>query len=513
MSKGRGANDLASSYREATEFAGLGFYAYAIDGTLLFADRGTLRIIELDERYPDPAEVAGKHMLELVEYLEPPGRLRDEVLRRGHVHGEEYRFKTLRGTEKWVVHDSRLVRDPETGAESVHVVVRDITDHKRIEQALRVSEQRYRALFETMLDSFALCVAVPGPDGRPEDFRFAEVNPAFEALIGRGADDIVGRTMRGDSVAEDLGVFDTFVRVVATGESQRGEHYSRRLDKHLEGIVYRPQRGHVAAIFADVTDRRHLEAQLRQAAKMEAIGTLAGGVAHEINNPVNIIMNYGELIAREVGHESRAAEFAREIIAESQRIAEIVRSLLAFARSERETYSQARLSDIVDGAVVLVKKVLSKDQIAIEVDVPEGLPEVLCRTQQIQQVVMNLVTNARDALNARFEGYHEDKKVTITARAVSVDGQPHVRVTVEDRGTGIAPEALERVFDPFFTTKPTGAGTGLGLSVSHGIVDDHGGRLWVESEVGRWTRFQMDLAALPFLPPSEGAGRRGQGDR
>jgi len=137
----------------------------------------------------------------------------------------------------------------------------------------------------------------------------------------------------------------------------------------------------------------------------------------------------------------------------------------------------------------LTKALLRRDAIVLEVDVPEALPSINCRSQQLEQVLINLVTNARDALNEKYPERHPDKRLRISARTIAGG----VRLTVEDRGFGI-PEALrERIFDPFFTTKHEDKGTGLGLSISHGIVKEHAGRLWVESEVGKGTYFHVDL--------------------
>ena len=240
---------------------------------------------------------------------------------------------------------------------------------------------------------------------------------------------------------------------------------------------------------------RASEATLRHEQRLKSIGTLAGGVAHEINNPVNIIMNLAELIRDQVPPASPAAEDAGRIISESGRIARIVKDLLSFSRQEQESHSPARVKDIVDAVLSLTGKILSRDQIAVSCDVSAELPRVRCRSQQIMQVVMNLVTNARDALNERYPGFHEDKRLAITARVVEAGGRRLVRTTVEDRGPGI-PEAIrDRLFDPFFTTKPRDAGTGLGLAVSYGIVKEHHGELAFESAEGGPTRFHFDLPA------------------
>ena len=133
------------------------------------------------------------------------------------------------------------------------------------------------------------------------------------------------------------------------------------------------------------------------------------------------------------------------------------------------------------------------DQIDLQVDIPEDLPKFKCRSQQIQQVLMNLMTNARDALNARYPDYSPQKQLRVSARLLEKDGRRYIRTTVEDFGTGIEPEIRDRIFDPFFTTKPKETGTGLGLSISYGIVRNHRGELILESEPGQYTRFHMDL--------------------
>jgi signal transduction histidine kinase/HAMP domain-containing protein len=240
-------------------------------------------------------------------------------------------------------------------------------------------------------------------------------------------------------------------------------------------------------------ERETMRAQVIQSQKLESIGMLAGGVAHEINNPITGIMNYAQLIKDKMEPESGEHEFASEIIVETERVATIVSNLLTFARHDKQTHSPARMVDIVNGVTSLIRTVIKRDQVILEEDVPEDLPKLKCRNQQIQQVVMNLLTNARDALNQRYEGYDENKTIRISAHTFEQKGRVWIRTTVEDHGNGIPAEVRERMFDPFFTTKDRAKGTGLGLSISHGIVSDHHGELTVESEAGEYTRFHLDL--------------------
>jgi signal transduction histidine kinase len=159
----------------------------------------------------------------------------------------------------------------------------------------------------------------------------------------------------------------------------------------------------------------------------------------------------------------------------------------------RETHSPARVSDILDAAIELVGRRLISDAIDLRIDLPEDLPTIRCRSQQIQQVFLNLVTNARHALNERYPHDDPDKILEISASAVDIDGQDGVRVIFRDHGVGIPEAVLPRLFDPFFSTRPEGEGTGLGLSVSYGIVRDHQGRIHFESVEGEHTTAIVDL--------------------
>ncbi|MDP8205265.1 MAG: HAMP domain-containing sensor histidine kinase, partial [Candidatus Electryonea clarkiae] len=176
-----------------------------------------------------------------------------------------------------------------------------------------------------------------------------------------------------------------------------------------------------------------------------------------------------------------------------ERVSTIVRNLLTFSRAEKETHSPANIQDIVNDTNSLVQAIIKHDQITLELDIPDDLPQIRCRSQQIQQVLMNLLTNARDALNERYPDYDENKLLTIKVRPFERDEIDWIRLTVEDHGIGIPEEIQDRIFDPFFTTKDRATGTGLGLSISYGIIKDHHGEMHVESETGQYTRFHVDL--------------------
>jgi signal transduction histidine kinase len=233
------------------------------------------------------------------------------------------------------------------------------------------------------------------------------------------------------------------------------------------------------------------QAHIRHQQRLESIGTLASGVAHEINNPVQSIMNYAQLIARRTG-VSDIATYAQEILQEAQRVAAIVKGLLSFARQEGEPYTDVHPRELVESTLALVSALLRKDGIRVEQSLALDLPAIRCHPQQIQQVLMNLIGNAREALNARYPGQDADKCLLLNGRAWRREGASLVRLTVEDHGIGIPQPALDKIFDPFWTSK-SGGHAGLGLAVAQGIVVEHGGAISAESEPGRLTRMHVDL--------------------
>lgn len=258
----------------------------------------------------------------------------------------------------------------------------------------------------------------------------------------------------------------------------------------------RAERGLVEAIakmLGEAAARAEAEAQIIQASKLASIGELAAGVGHEINNPINGIINCADILMKMTAEGSKQRQFAELMRAEANRIAVIVKNLLTFSRQEREQHSPARLCDIVSTVLSLCRKKLAHSQIDLRVDVPDDLPKFKCRNEQIQQVLMNLIINAMHALDDRYPDAHPDKVLSITAHTLDNPERPTLRLTIEDHGCGISPVHVERIFDPFFTTKGRDKGTGLGLSVSDGIVRDHGGTIHVVSERGRYTRFHVDL--------------------
>ncbi len=375
------------------------------------------------------------------------------------------------------------------------------TAYQNIQQARFIAERRksedslrkYERIVSTSQDLIALL---------NRDYVYEAVNESLLDAHKKTREEIVGRKIAelfGESIFREV-IKPRFDQALCgrTMHFQMTHNYAGAGRRTMD-ITYFPvfdEMGKVVGIVLngrDVTETRKLEEQLIQSQKIESIGTLAGGVAHEINNPINGIMNYAQLILDRVGADSPAMEFAQEILNETERVSKIVKNLLTFARHEKQSHSPAHLEGLLSAVLSLINTVMRHDQITLELDIPKSLPKFKCRSQQIQQVLMNLVTNARDALNERYPGYDRDKVLRISARLIMKDDVRFIRTTVEDNGLGIPAEIMDRIFDPFFTTKPKESGTGLGLSISYGIIKGHHGELMAESEPGRFTRFHMDL--------------------
>ena len=241
-----------------------------------------------------------------------------------------------------------------------------------------------------------------------------------------------------------------------------------------------------------------VQAETMRAGHLASLGELAAGVAHEINNPMNSIINLAQLLLDELQVEGHldSGELLERIIKEGDRVSVIVRSLLSFARDEElKEHDLVAIGDIIKETLTLTEIQLKKDGILLDLQVQEKLPAVEGHFQQLQQVVLNILNNARYALNQKFPGRHPGKRLCLTLEQRILDDKAWVVFECVDFGTGIPEDIIRKVKNPFFSTKPTGSGTGLGLTISHGIVTDHGGKLSLESSFGDYTKVTLLLPA------------------
>ncbi len=371
-------------------------------------------------------------------------------------------------------------------------IARDISERIRAEMKLKEGKQFLSNILESIQDG--LCII--GSDNvlvmanRTMERWFGHRGPVvgrkcFEVIRGKGA--ACNPCPSAETLRTGQSSFDTVAFRRPSGTRGWLDIYTFPLRAVQTGEVIG-----VILYLRDVTDKVTFQSEAARTAQLASLGELAAGVAHEINNPINGIINYAQILANKIP-EGREGEISRRIIKEGDRVSEIVRSLLSFARDEGGWKTAVSLSEMLTEVLSLIGSQLRKEGIRLTADVKQDLPEVYVSRQQIEQVFLNIMNNSRHALRQKYPNAHENKIIEILAEPVSFGGAYYVRVTFRDKGTGIPKVLLDKVTSPFFTTKPRGSGTGLGLSISQNIINNHGGRLSINSVEGEFTQVTIDL--------------------
>lgn len=383
-------------------------------------------------------------------------------------------------------------------------VLTDITERKEAELALQQSEENIRLLFEQMVSGFALHEIICDDSGEPVDYRFLEVNPAFERHTGLTREAVLGKRATDILPGIDKDLIQSYGQVALTGRPKQFEYYSVDLGRHYEISAFSPRHGQFAVTFSDVSSRKEgeeqraaLEAQLRQAQKLEAIGTLAGGIAHDFNNILAAIIGYSELVLADVPEDGELNSNAAQVVQAGLRARDLVKQILAFSRRSEQQRNPLRLGSLVKEAIKLLRSSLPAT-IQVITHIPRKEPTVLADPTQIQQVLMNLCTNAAQAMHPaggqlKVEVYEEELAEGDLTSLWRIQPGPYLALDISDTGQGMEPDILSKIFEPYFTTKEPGEGTGLGLAVVHGIVTSHGGALHVSSKKNKGTTFRIYL--------------------
>ena len=400
------------------------------------------------------------------------------------------------------------------------VFSRDLTDLRLTEENL--AEQSAARSASEALNAAIVAAAIDCIITLDEAGRVVEFNPAAEQTFGRYRADVLGQPIDQLIVPphQRKRYAERFTRFVASGSRhrRRNEIEAMRADGSIfpaevtVAEVPLPEGRLFSAYLRDLTAERKAEAEierqreaLQQSEKMAAFGSLLAGVAHELNNPLSIVIGNALLLAEET-EGSALAERARRVQAAAERCGRILRSFLAMARQRQAEMRPTKVQALVDASLALLAYSMRTSGVTLEQDIAADMPAVLCDPDQIIQVLTNLLTNSRQALEER----PQPRRVRLTARA---DAE-WAHIEVADNGPGIDEAARSRVFDPFFTTKPVGAGTGIGLAVSRGIVEAHGGTLRLAPPDGEGACFVIrlpvarDLAHLSDLDGAVGAPPR-----
>ena len=420
--------------------------------------------------------------------------------RQGEYAGDvEFRVIRPDGTVRWMLAHAVPVRDAQGVVYRIAGVCTDVTARKQAESELKASEDYYRTILENIGDA----VFVADPAGR-----FLDVNPRACDMTGYSREELLGLTVADTYPPNAREQARDRVAEVAGGVPNVRERPLLRKDGVMLTVETNARLlpdGRMLGTVRDVTERRLLELQLRQAQKMEAIGRLAGGVAHDFNNVLTAVFGYVDLLREELPQESEAQKDLIEVRKAAERAASLTRQLLAFSRQQVLEPVVLALNELAEDFEKMLRRVIGEDvefRLALGADVGN----VRADSGQLHQVIMNLAVNARDAMPTGGKLIIETANAELTSDYAGLHKPvvpgPYVMLAVSDTGTGMTPEIQARIFEPFFTTKEKGKGTGLGLSTVYGIVKQSEGYIWVYSEPGKGTTFKIYLPRVDA--PAEG---------
>ncbi|HVO67931.1 MAG TPA: PAS domain S-box protein [Syntrophales bacterium] len=459
---------------KAAEMLGKGNYEYALP---FYGER---RPILIDLVLKPQEEIEAKYVIT---------ERGDAVL-----EGEAY-MPALRGGEVYLFGKASILRDSKCNIIGAIESIRDITARRHSEEALVRAEAKYRAIFENTGTSTVIL---------EEDNTISLANKKIEKLTGYMREEIEGKKKWMEFVVkEDLEwmlALHSLREVNATAAKNNYEfclvdRNGQVKDIYLTIDMIPGTKKRVASLL-DITKLKLLESQLRQAQKIEAIGTLAGGIAHDFNNILSAVLGYAEMAQREPKVSDRLMRYHEQIYKAGKRAKDLVSQILAFSRQSDEELRPLGISPIVKEVLKFLRASLPST-IKIHHDIQSDRDTVLADPTQIHRILMNLCTNAAHAMHeGKGELIVSLSPVEINPRNASTINHGlspgmYLQLSVSDTGHGIDPGIMDRIFDPFFTTKTPGEGTGMGLSVVHGIVKSYNGAITVESKVGKGTTFHV----------------------
>lgn len=485
-------------FRELAEVLPQTVFELDPEGRFLFANRTGLRRFGYE-----PQELDRLHVLDLFA-AEDHERLKANFHRR--LSGEQFPAQDYTAMMKdggrfpVSIHSSPIIR--EDRAVGLRGIVVDISDRKEWEETLRDSEQRYRTIIETAMDG----VMVVDPFSR-----IREVNEAYCRMTGYTRTELTRMGVADLDALEDFERVLSHIQKVRDIGSDRFETRHRRKDGALIDVEIATQvmdthSGRLVAFVRDITERKQAEhrikeheMQLLHAGRLSTLGEMASGLAHELNQPLSAILSYGDaclrLLGAETPDEPRIRRNLKQAVMQAERAGQIIRRMRALAKRRQPSFTSVDLNETVANVVGLIRGELKQRRIGVSLEREDRLAWVSADPIHIEQVLLNLIRNAMDAMEDN-EGV--ERRLTLRTAAV---GDAHVQVEVSDTGAGLPPSHTTRVFEPFFTTKAEGLG--IGLSISRSIVEMHGGVLEVRANPERGTTFSFRLPSIPD-------GRRGQ---
>lgn len=441
------------------------------------------------------AEVKGKFWVDIL--ISPDKRAESQnrfsrVLKGGQTEMNFQAELLTRSGEKRIIDWHGSIRpEIEQGRVGLVLFGIDITGRMAADRALDHALAKWENIFSSVQDP-ALIVSEQGV--------ILDVNPATVAAARRPREEIIGKGMceilHGGRRAGAICPLEVLL----------SQKKSRIFETELRGLrgnflltvsplrQYDGKSGAALLLARDLTEEQLMKAEAFRAAQLASVGELAAGVAHEINNPINGIINYAQILI-DTNQIENNAHMLSCIIKEGRRIAGITKNLLDFSRKREDSPEPVSVSVLFRNCIELLQHQYLIDGITLSEEYADNLPPAVCNPQQIQQVFLNVFSNARYALNERYPAPHADKRIAIAAIRKQRGNQEFVRITITDYGTGIEHDLMDRLMDPFFSTKSKGEGTGLGLSISHSLIRENKGHFRIRSQWGEWTTIIIDLPA------------------
>ncbi|MCX5817232.1 MAG: PAS domain S-box protein [Proteobacteria bacterium] len=497
--------DSEEKYRNIFENAVEGIYQSTPGGRFISVNPAMARMCG----YTSPEDMITK-ITDIAQqhYVNPQEReiFKEIMTRHGTSDNFEHQIYCKDGILIWVSTNSRVVRDTEGAILYYEGTYENITERRLADKQLR-SE---RETFFSILHNAPYGIFVNDPNGG-----LLLVNSEASNITGYAKEDIPTGKVLFNKMYPDpeyrKNIIRTWIKDVSTKSIDRtfSVHCKDGAVKDLEFRTFRLPDGKAVTMFSDITDRkraeeekRNLQSQLIQSQKMEAVGTLAGGIAHDFNNILTALMGYATLMQMKMDKENPLRPYVDQILSASQKAADLTQSLLAFSRQQPVTLVPLDINNTIKVTKKLLKRVLTED-IELRTSLTHDDTIVMADKSQMDQILFNLVANARDAMP-------KGGKLTIETSIATVDntfivmhgfGEPgrYVLINVSDTGMGMDEATKEKIFDPFFTTKEVGKGTGLGLATVYGIVKQHNGYITVDSTPNQGSTFRIYLPAVKMM--------------
>jgi len=478
-------NTALRRYRDLYERSPLPYHSLNKDGCFVDVNPAWLELLGYEK-----SEVLGKNY---GDFLHPDWKpvfanKFPQFLRLGEVHEVYFKIRHKNGQYIDISLDGCINTDDAGAFLNTNCVFTDITEQVKSQEALKKSEEWHRTVLETA-KSGILTIDLTG--------KISSTNKAYCQISGYSKQELVGMSLADLEANESKEEIKEHIAKIMQEGSDLFETKHRRKDGQIIDVEVNTafinlENGRFVAFFTDITEKKKLQAQAIRSSQLITLGELAAGVAHEINNPIGGVINYAEILLNKVEDQDHKLMLNR-IIYEGERVADIVSKLLSFARDERQKFSLNKVETLIEDSFALFKRALEKDGIRFEIDCEEGLPLLPCKGPQIEQVILNLLSNSKHALNEKFGHAETVKKIMVSSKQISKGKERWLELIFEDNGCGIPEELLTQVSTPFFTTKGAGAGTGLGLSIIEEIVKSHNGYIRYESQPGEFTRIILEL--------------------